>query len=78
VTDNHQEKNARALEAQGGAVVLLETECTGQRLMEEVRAILGDENRKKQMKSALLAMAVPDSAQRICGVLEELIRSKKE
>ena len=78
VTDNHQEKNARALEAKGGAVVLLENECTGQRLMEEITAILNDPKRHGAMSAALLGMAVPDSAQRICTIMEELARSKKE
>ena len=72
VTDNHQEKNARALEAQGGAAVLLETECTGTRLMQEVNAILADKDRQAEMRKALLRMAVPDSAQRICDEMERL------
>lgn len=78
VTDNHQEKNARALEAQGGAVVLLEEECTPQRLMEELETLLGDPDRRREMSRALKAMAVPDSAERICGIMENLIRGKKE
>ena len=78
VTDNHQEKNARALEAKGGAVVLLETECTGQRLMQEITGILNDPKRHESMRTALLGMAVPDSAERICDIMEELARSKKE
>ena len=78
VTDNHQEKNARALEAKGGAVVLLETECTGKRLMEEISGILGAPERHAAMSKALLGMAVPDSAERICDVMENLARSKKE
>ncbi len=78
VTDNHQEKNARALEAKGGAVVLLETECTGQRLMEEIQAILAEPQRQERMRQALHSMAVPDSAQRICAVLEKLASQAKE
>ena len=72
VTDNHQEKNARALEAKGGAVVLLESECTGQRLMNEITGILGDPQRQAKMRSALQSMSVPDSAERICQIMEEL------
>ena len=72
VTDNHQEKNARALEAQGGAVVILEDECTGERLMQEVNAILSDPQRQAAMRKALHTMAVPDSAQLICDEMEQL------
>ena len=79
VTDNHQEKNARALEAQGGAVVILEPDCSGKRLMEEVMGILADKQRQNTMHTALQRMAIPDSAERICDVLEELAgRSAKE
>ncbi len=78
VTDNHQEKNARALEAKGGAVVLLETECTGQRLMQEITAILDDPKRRDAMRAALLSMAVPDSAERICTIMEDLARRKSK
>ena len=32
VTNNHQEKNARVLEAGGGAVVVLEKDCTPEKM----------------------------------------------
>jgi len=74
VTDNHQEKNARAIEAKGGAVVVLESECNAQRLYEEVKAILHDSSRQSTMRKALRACSIPDSAQRICEAMESLIR----
>ena len=37
VTDNHQEKNARVLESQGGAVVVLEKECTAEGLYDQIK-----------------------------------------
>ena len=74
VTDNHQEKNARALEAKGGAVVLLEGECTDQRLMQEITGILSDPQRQSRMRTALQSLSVPDCAERICNILEELGR----
>ena len=72
VTDNHQEKNARALEAQGGAIVLLEQECNADRLMQELSTLLSDKERQNRMHKALQGMAIPDSAQRICDELELL------
>ncbi len=77
VTNNHQEKNARAMEAQGGAIVILEKDCTAQTLFDEVRALLSDAQRQRAMQTALSRMAVPDSAERICIVLEKLIASKR-
>ena len=77
VTDNHQEKNARALEAQGGAVVLLEKDCTPKRLFGEITALLGDKDRCSQMRKALHAISVPDSAERLCNAMEQLARKKE-
>ena len=72
VTDNHQEKNARAISDRGGAVLLLEKDCTAQRLYDEIEAILSDPQRQQTMAEALHASCVADSAQRICDILEEL------
>jgi UDP-N-acetylglucosamine--N-acetylmuramyl-(pentapeptide) pyrophosphoryl-undecaprenol N-acetylglucosamine transferase len=76
VTDNHQEKNARALGAAGGAIVVLEKDCTAQRLMEELTGLLSDGERCRSMSRALLDMAVPDSAERICDILESLAQKQ--
>ena len=74
VTDNHQEKNARVLERLGGCVVVLEAECTGAKLYEETEKLLADEPRRKAMRQALLASAIPDSADRICDIITALAR----
>lgn len=78
VTDNHQEKNACALESKGGAVVLLEKDCTGKALYEQTVRLLADSQGRAHMRKALHAMAVPDSAERICDIMEQLARGKKE
>ena len=72
VTDNHQEKNARVLEAQGGALVLLEKDLTAQRLFDEARALLEDAPRRQAMRQALQKMAVVDSTERILDTILEL------
>jgi len=74
VTNNHQEKNARVLEAGGGAVVVLEKECTPHGMYDLVTALLKDEDRRAQMKRSLHAMARLDSTERICDIVEELIK----
>ena len=74
VTNHHQEKNARVYAEQGAAVMLSEEVCTPQRLYGEVKALLADENRRKAMHNALQAMVVPDSAERICDIIEELAK----
>ena len=42
-TDDHQRANARTLEAAGAAVMLDETDLTGERLAAELARLLGDE-----------------------------------
>ena len=75
VTDNHQEKNARALSDNGAAVLLLEPDCTAQELFAQIKGLLEDPQRYSQMSAALLKMSVPDSAQRLCDIIEQCVRS---
>jgi UDP-N-acetylglucosamine--N-acetylmuramyl-(pentapeptide) pyrophosphoryl-undecaprenol N-acetylglucosamine transferase len=57
-------------------VLLPEKDCTAQGLYDQVKELLADNARRGEMKKALGAMAVADSAERICDILEELIRSR--
>ena len=76
VTDNHQEKNARILEQHGGAVVLREAECSGERLFDETKRLLESAENLKNMGRAVQEMAVPDSAERIYKIILELAGKK--
>ena len=76
VTANHQEKNARVLSDNGGAVLLLEKDCTAQKLFEEVTALLGDSQRRSEMGKVLHSLVIPDSSDRICDIMEELAQKK--
>ncbi|MEX2015947.1 MAG: undecaprenyldiphospho-muramoylpentapeptide beta-N-acetylglucosaminyltransferase [Candidatus Hydrogenedentales bacterium] len=61
-TDNHQEQNARAFEAAGAAMVLLDQECTGESLSQAINNLLGDPVRLAQMGHAARGMANPAAA----------------
>lgn len=74
VTDNHQEKNARAMETQGGAVVLLEQDATPEKLYAQITELLTDTDKYNAMRKALYGISVPDSAERLCAVMEQLIK----
>ena len=74
VTDNHQEKNARIVEGRGGCVLLVEKECSAQRLYQEVQALLSDGERRRAMRKALIDSSMPDSAERICAIIRELAK----
>ncbi len=74
VTNNHQERNARVLERAGGAKVLLEGEFDAASLLAMIRGLLSDEKRMASMHEAMLSLAVPDAADRICGVILDTAR----
>ena len=74
VTNNHQEKNARVLENGGGAVVVLEKECTPEKMYELVKTLLEDTSRREEMSKSLRSMVRSDSADRICDIVEELAK----
>ena len=73
VTDNHQEKNARALSDNGAAVLLLEKECTAETLRAEIDKLLSDPQYYQGMSKALLKLSVPDSAEKLCDIIEQSI-----
>ena len=75
VTGNHQEKNARVLEEAGGAIVILEKDCTPEILYAEVQGLLVDEERREKMAKALRGLVKIDSAERICDIVEELAKN---
>ena len=72
VTNNHQEKNARVLEAGGGAVVVLEKECTPEKMYALVKNLMADEDRRSEMSRKLHTMVRLDSTQRICDIVQKL------
>lgn len=74
VTNNHQEKNARALEKNGAAMVLTENELSGERLLSEIDAILSNEQKLSDMKHAAKAQGVPDASEKLYQVLDELVK----
>ena len=73
VTNNHQEKNARVLESGGGAVVVLEKDCSPEGMYNLVMDLLKDENRRSEMSRNLRAMARLDCTERMCDIISQLV-----
>lgn len=65
VTNNHQEKNARILERHGGAVVLLESEASGEALYRTARDILRDPQRQADMSRGMAELGIRDATKRL-------------
>lgn len=64
-TDNHQEKNARAFESAGAAIVMLDPECSGENLLRNLRGLLGDPGRIQEMGAAARTLAKPVAVETI-------------
>ena len=76
VTDNHQEKNARALSDNGGATLILEKDCTPEALMAAISRLVTDVQASSQMRLAQQKLCVLDSAERLCDVIAQLGKEK--
>ena len=74
VTNNHQEKNARALEEAGGAAVLLEKDSSGQAMFQAACGILHDTKRRMEMETAMASLGIRDATERICRTILEICR----
>ena len=74
VTNNHQEKNARLLEARGGAVVMVEKDTSPEKVYAAINALLADPERRVEMGKNLRSMVTMDSAERICDIVEALAK----
>ena len=74
VTNNHQEKHARVLESRGGAVVIVEKDCSAEKVYEEIKSLLADPDRRAEMGKNLRRMVTMDSAERICDIVEQLAK----
>ena len=70
----HCVKNARVLEAAGGAAVLLEKDSSGQALFQTACAILRDEARRKDMEAAMASLGIRDATERIYQTILEICR----
>ena len=69
VTENHQEENAKQLQAAGGAIMILEKDCTGESLYETVSSLLDDKNKLTEMSGAMKSLSVNDAAENIVKML---------
>jgi len=76
--DNHQEHNARAFQSAGAAEVLLDNECTGERLAEHIRSLISDTDRLKNMGEAAKSLARPLAAEEIAETIIQLVYQESE
>lgn len=72
-SDNHQFRNAQAMEQAGAARLVPDADWTGQRFVNEVLSLLDEPGRLGKMSAAARTFAKPDAARRAADVLESLL-----
>ena len=72
--ENHQEFNARELEKNGAAKVILNRELTGEKLINVLEEMLASENRLQEMVEASRNMGKPSAALAIAEIVVDLAK----
>jgi UDP-N-acetylglucosamine--N-acetylmuramyl-(pentapeptide) pyrophosphoryl-undecaprenol N-acetylglucosamine transferase len=67
--DDHQRRNAAALQAAGAAVMLEESELSGEKLAATLRGLLDEPGRMEAMERKARALGRPDAAARVADLL---------
>lgn len=70
--DQHQLRNAEAMERAGAARVVLDSDLTGERLFREITALAGEADLLDRMGQAARNLAHPGAAERAADLMEEL------
>jgi UDP-N-acetylglucosamine--N-acetylmuramyl-(pentapeptide) pyrophosphoryl-undecaprenol N-acetylglucosamine transferase len=75
--DDHQRKNAEALQAAGAVRMILQQELNGERLANEIKALLAAPERIDLMEQAGRKLARRDAAEVTVDLMEELVKGTK-
>jgi UDP-N-acetylglucosamine--N-acetylmuramyl-(pentapeptide) pyrophosphoryl-undecaprenol N-acetylglucosamine transferase len=73
--DDHQRKNAEALEKAGAACMVLQAELNGERLATEIEELIAMPEKITSMETAAKLLGRPDAAERTVDIIEELKRN---
>jgi UDP-N-acetylglucosamine--N-acetylmuramyl-(pentapeptide) pyrophosphoryl-undecaprenol N-acetylglucosamine transferase len=73
--DQHQLRNAQAMEQAGAARLVLDADWTGERFVTEVVALWNEPGRIEKMSTAARNFAKPDAARKAANALESLLPS---
>lgn len=74
--DDHQRKNAEALQAVGASRMILQRELSGERLAGEIAALAADPERITKMENAAQGLARRNSTAAVVDLVEHLVESK--
>ena len=74
--ENHQEKNARAVEAAGAAEVILNRDLSGAVLEQMLHDLLADDARRAAMAAAMKRLGKPEAAEEIAALALRIVRNQ--
>jgi UDP-N-acetylglucosamine--N-acetylmuramyl-(pentapeptide) pyrophosphoryl-undecaprenol N-acetylglucosamine transferase len=72
--DDHQRKNAEALEAAGAGRMILQSDLSGDRLAEEIKELATGPEKVTAMEQAARKLSKGDAAAAVVDMVEELVR----
>ncbi|REK02302.1 MAG: undecaprenyldiphospho-muramoylpentapeptide beta-N-acetylglucosaminyltransferase [Acidobacteria bacterium] len=75
--DDHQRKNAEAMQDAGAARMILQKDLTGQRLASEIKELIADSERLRRMSESARKLAKNDAAKAAADIIEELAAGGK-
>lgn len=76
VAENHQFFNAKTLSDKKAAILIEEKDLSGESLIAAIKSIIDDKEALKQMGENAKSTAVFDANNKICDVIENLIKNK--
>lgn len=76
VTENHQEENAKQAEKAGGAIMITEKECTGEKLFYEAVSVIENTEKLEMMQKAQSKLATADASEKIVEAIKEFLNKK--
>jgi UDP-N-acetylglucosamine--N-acetylmuramyl-(pentapeptide) pyrophosphoryl-undecaprenol N-acetylglucosamine transferase len=76
--DDHQRKNAEALEAAGAATMVLQQDLSGGRLANEIRTLILNPDRITAMEKSSRKLARGDAATAVVDLIQELLKTRKQ
>ena len=76
VANDHQTKNAQVMVDHGAAIMVRQRECSADVLLEHIQSLLADPKAYGDMRKSLQDMAIPDCAERVCRIMENLAKGK--
>ncbi len=74
-TKNHQEKNAKILDEKGGAILIRQKEANPDRVLKEIKSLLENEEKLKNMSQIMKSFFVKDSRKIIIEEMEGLVKN---